>query len=95
MEAQGLVRGGRFVAGVYGEQYARPEAVEALRKTRRTEKKGEIVRISAVDPLNIAGTVIPGPRITAIHTNTVVYRDGLPIDPAEVAQEPIRLAAGR
>jgi ATP-dependent Lhr-like helicase len=103
MEAQGLVRGGRFVAGVYGEQYARPEAVEALRKARRTEKKGEIVRLSAVDPLNIVGTVIPvarpdgrpSGRITAIHTNTVVYRDGLPIDPAEVAQEPIRLAAGR
>jgi ATP-dependent Lhr-like helicase len=103
MEAQGLVRGGRFVAGVYGEQYARPEAVEALRKARRTEKKGEIVRLSAVDPLNIVGTVIPvarpdgrpSGRITAIHTNTVVYRDGLPIASAEVAQEPIRLAAGR
>ena len=103
MEAQGLVRGGRFVAGVYGEQYARPEAVEALRKTRRAANKlalsgaagGEIVRISAVDPLNLTGTVIPGARIPAVHTNTVIYRDGLPIDPAEVAQEPIRLAAGR
>jgi ATP-dependent Lhr-like helicase len=95
MEAQGLVRGGRFVAGVYGEQYARPEAVEALRKVRRVEKKGEVVPISAVDPLNLTGGVIPGARVPALHTNVVVYRDGLPIDPAEAAQEPIRLAAGR
>jgi ATP-dependent Lhr-like helicase len=95
MEAQGLLRGGRFVAGVYGEQYARPEAVEALRKVRRMEKKGEIVRLSGVDPLNLTGGVIPGARVPALHTNVVVYRDGLPIDPAEVAPEPIRLAAGR
>jgi ATP-dependent Lhr-like helicase len=95
MEAQGVIRGGRFVAGVYGEQYARPEAVEALRKVRRIEKKGDVVRVSAVDPLNLTGTVVPGARIPAVHTNSVLYRDGLPIDPAEVAQEPLRLAVGR
>jgi ATP-dependent Lhr-like helicase len=94
MEAQGLVRGGRFVAGVYGEQYARPEAVEALRRTRRTEKKGEVVRVSAVDPLNLTGTVIPGARVPALHTNAVLYRDGLPIDASELpAAEPVRLLA--
>jgi ATP-dependent Lhr-like helicase len=94
MEAQGLVRGGRFVAGVYGEQYARPEAVEALRRARRTEKKGEIVRVSAVDPLNLTGTVIPGARVPAVHTNAVLYRDGLPIDPLELpSPEPVRLLA--
>jgi ATP-dependent Lhr-like helicase len=96
MEAQGVVRGGRFVAGVYGEQYARPEAVEALRRARRTEKKGEIVRVSAVDPLNLTGTVIPGARVPSVHTNAVLYRDGLPIDASELAvPEPVRpLAVG-
>jgi len=94
MEARGSVRGGRFVAGFYGEQYARPEAVESLRKVRRMEKKGEIVRISAVDPLNLTGTITPGPRVTSVHTRSVLYRDGVPIDPAEVGQGPIRLAAG-
>jgi ATP-dependent Lhr-like helicase len=94
MEAQGLVRGGRFVAGVYGEQYARPEAVEALRRARRTEKKGEVVRVSAVDPLNLTGTVIPGARVPAVHTNTVFFRDGLPIEASELpSAEPVRLLA--
>jgi ATP-dependent Lhr-like helicase len=85
MEAQGLVRGGRFVAGVYGEQYARPEAVEALRKVRRAEKTGEIVRISAVDPLNLTGIIFPGPRTPSVHTNAVFYRDGIPLTDEEAA----------
>jgi len=78
------VRGGRFVAGFYGEQYARPEAVDALRRLRRTEKRGEVVRLSAVDPLNLAGILTPGPRLPAVHTRAVVYRDGLP----EAAEAP-------
>ncbi len=79
MEARGTARGGRFVAGVYGEQYARPEAVESLRKVRRSEKKGELVRVSAVDPLNLAGIVTPGPRVPARHTEAIIYRDGVPL----------------
>jgi ATP-dependent Lhr-like helicase len=86
MEARGSVRGGRFVAGFYGEQYARPEAVESLRKVRRMEKKGELVRISAVDPLNLTGTITPGPRVTAVHTRHVLYRDGVPLTDEEAAQ---------
>ena len=78
LEARGLVRGGRFVAGFYGEQYARPEAVESLRRVRRTEKQEELVQVSAVDPLNLAGILTPGPLVPAIHTNGVTYRDGLP-----------------
>ena len=78
LEARGLVRGGRFVAGFYGEQYARPEAVESLRRVRRMEPEDEQVLVSAVDPLNLAGILTPAPRIPAIHTNVVVYRDGLP-----------------
>ena len=90
MEARGLVRGGRFVAGFYGEQYARPEAVESLRRVRRMERQGETVLVSAVDPLNLAGILTPGPRVPAIHTNVVTYRDGLPA-PATAPE----LAAGR
>ena len=86
MEARGSVRGGRFVAGFYGEQYARPEAVESLRKVRRMEKKGELVRISAVDPLNLTGTITPGPRVTAVHTRHVLYRDGVPLSEEEAAR---------
>lgn len=80
MEARGLVRGGRFVAGFYGEQYARPEPVESLRRVRRTERKGDELLLSAVDPLNLAGVLTPGARITSIHTNSVLFRDGLPSD---------------
>jgi ATP-dependent Lhr-like helicase len=78
MEARGLVRGGRFVAGFYGEQYARPEAVESLRRVRRAERRDEQVLVSAVDPLNLAGILTPGARITAVHTNMVSFHDGLP-----------------
>jgi ATP-dependent Lhr-like helicase len=86
MEARGQIRGGRFVAGVYGEQYARPEAVEALRRIRRTDKAGEIVRVSAVDPLNLAGIITPGPRVPAVHTRSVVFRDGVPLGDEEAAE---------
>jgi ATP-dependent Lhr-like helicase len=86
MEARGSVRGGRFVAGFYGEQYARPEAVESLRKVRRAEKKGELVRISAVDPLNLTGSITPGARVPALHTRHVLYRDGVPLSDDEAAQ---------
>ncbi len=94
MEARGTVRGGRFVAGFYGEQYARPEAVESLRKVRRAEKKGELVRVSAVDPLNLVGILTPGPRITALHTKTVVYRDGVPLSEEEATHLAEEVGAG-
>src|SRR5207249_11248466 len=86
MEARGSVRGGRFVAGFYGEQHARPEAVESLRKVRRMEKKGELVRVSAVDPLNLTGNITPGARVTAVHTRSVLYRDGVPLTDVEAAE---------
>ncbi|MGH7487785.1 MAG: Lhr family helicase, partial [bacterium] len=78
MEARGLVRGGRFVAGFYGEQYARPEAVESLRRARRAERNDDQVHVSAVDPLNLAGILTPGARIPAVSTKGVLFRDGLP-----------------
>jgi len=82
LEARGTARGGRFVTGIVGEQYALPEAVEGVRHTRRLERTGEIVCLAAVDPLNLVGILTPGPRVPALGTNTVVYHDGLPIGAA-------------
>jgi ATP-dependent Lhr-like helicase len=79
LEARGEIRGGRFVAGVTGEQFALPEAVAALRAARRREASGELVSISGADPLNLAGVLMPGPRVAALTRNRVVYRDGIPV----------------
>ena len=79
MEARGTARGGRFVTGFVGEQYALPDAVEALRNTRRRERTGEMVRVAAVDPLNLTGVITPGPRVPAVRGNVVIYCDGLPV----------------
>jgi hypothetical protein len=66
--------------GVFvGEQFAAPEALEALRAIRREEPSGQIVRISACDPLNLVGIITPGPRIPAVPGHHVTYRDGVPI----------------
>lgn len=80
LEARGLVRGGRFVSGFIGEQYALPGAVEALREVRRRERTGELVRINACDPLNLAGIITPGPKIPALRTNFILFKDGVPVD---------------
>ena len=71
MEARGEIRGGRFVAGFLGEQFARPDAVEALRATRRMDATGRPLNIAAADPLNIAGIVTPGPRVSALAAQVV------------------------
>jgi len=80
MEARGTIRGGRFVNGFSGEQYAVPEAVEALRAVRKQERTGETITLSAADPLNLVGIVLPGPRVPALRSNTVTYVDGVPED---------------
>ena len=79
MEARGEIRGGRFVNGVWGEQYALGEAVTLLRSIRRKEKQGTLVAISAADPLNLVGIITPGRRIPGITNNRILYRDGEPI----------------
>jgi ATP-dependent Lhr-like helicase len=79
LEARGLVRGGRFVTGFTGEQFALPEAIPALRRVRAKPDEGALVRVSAADPLNLVGILTPGPRVPAGHTRWVVFRDGLPI----------------
>ncbi|HEV8132124.1 MAG TPA: hypothetical protein VGQ81_12790 [Acidobacteriota bacterium] len=78
-EARGQIRGGRFVAGFIGEQFALPEAVEALRAMRRTSAQGQFLKVSACDPLNLVGILTPGPRVTAVSGNWVIYRDGVPV----------------
>ena len=80
LEMRGELRGGRLVAGFVGEQFASPEALEALRAVRRSPRAGEVVGLCACDPLNLVGIVTPGARIPATLSNTVVYRDGVPVD---------------
>ena len=79
LEARGEVRGGRFVSGFAGEQFALPEAVGSLRAARRAEPTGDLLAVSAADPLNLAGIITPGERIPAVPSNRVVYRDGVPV----------------
>ena len=76
MEARGTIRGGRFVAGFSGEQYAHPDAVDMLRAVRKQRLSGQLVRLSATDPLNLTAIVLPGPRVPAIPANSVTYVDG-------------------
>ena len=76
IEARGDIRGGRFVAGVTGEQFALPQAVVQLRDTRRASTAGELVMVSGADPLNLVGTLLPGARVPALTGNRVLYRDG-------------------
>lgn len=78
MEARGEARGGRFVEGLSGEQFALPEAVGALREARRNESM-ELVMLSAADPLNLVGIVTPGPRLPAIPGHRLLLRNGVPI----------------
>jgi len=84
MEAQGEIRGGRFVSGFVGEQFARPEAVELLREIRRDQNVGDAPNVSAADPLNLGGIITPGPRVSPLSGLVVplwqdaepdVYRD--------------------
>ena len=79
MEARGEIRGGRFVGGFVGEQFALPEAVEALRNTIKQEPFGQPVVVSACDPLNLVGILTPGERVPAILGNKIVFKDGVPL----------------
>jgi ATP-dependent Lhr-like helicase len=76
MEARGTIRGGRFVTGFSGEQFAHPDALDVLRTVRKQRPTGQPVRLSAADPLNLTAIVLPGPRVPAIPTNSVTLIDG-------------------
>jgi ATP-dependent Lhr-like helicase len=79
LEARGEIRGGRFVSGMSGEQFAAPGAVERLRETRRSSPNGRLLTINAADPLNLTGVITAGPRVRAVTANRIAYRDGIPL----------------
>ena len=79
LEARGEIRGGRFVAGVAGEQFALPEAIGLLREMRRRAPDGAFISLSGADPLNLVGVLNPGARLPALTGSRVLYRDGLPL----------------
>ena len=79
LEARGEIRGGRFVGGFSGEQFATADAVHLLRSVRRTAADGSMISLSAADPLNMLGIVLPGGRLSPAASNRILYRDGIPI----------------
>jgi ATP-dependent Lhr-like helicase len=79
LEARGEIRGGRFVTGFGGEQFALPDAVGRLRAVRKLEKSGELALVSGADPLNLVGVLTPDARVTAIAQNRVLFRDGVAV----------------
>ncbi|MCB0995367.1 MAG: DEAD/DEAH box helicase [Acidimicrobiales bacterium] len=79
LEDRGLVRGGRFVSGLVGEQFALPDAVDELRSTSRLPRDQTAVTVCAVDPLNLTGSLLPGPRTPSVRTRHVTYVDGVPV----------------
>jgi ATP-dependent Lhr-like helicase len=91
LEDRGEIRGGRFIAGFVGEQFALPHAVESLRAMRNLPAHGETVTVSAADPLNLVGILVPGERVPAIGGRIVTYRDGVPV--TDVERSPGALAA--
>lgn len=91
LEARGAIRGGRFISGFTGEQFALPEALDTLARVRRKPRDGERVRVCGSDPLNLVGILTPGARVPALRTREVVYLDGLPLELADA--ESARIAA--
>jgi len=79
LEARGEIRGGRFIAGVSGEQFALPEAVASMRRVRREPGDGALIALAASDPANLLGTVVNGPKVPRVAGSRVLYCDGVPI----------------
>lgn len=79
LEARGEIRGGRFVNGPVGEQFALPEAIGLLREVRQRPRDGTLVRVAATDPLNLAGLLGTGPRVAAVTGARVLYCDGVAV----------------
>jgi ATP-dependent Lhr-like helicase len=84
LEDRGEIRGGRFLSGFIGEQFALPVAVDSLRATRNLPRENQVVSVSAADPLNLVGILVPGERVAAISGNSVTYVDGVPSETAAV-----------
>ena len=84
LEDRGEIRGGRFIDGFLGEQFALPMAVESIRAMRKLEPAQGTITLSAADPLNLVGILVPGDRVPAISGNSVTFRDGAAIPVPEV-----------
>jgi ATP-dependent Lhr-like helicase len=95
LEARGEIRGGRFVSGFVGEQYALPEAVDLLRAVRRSHSETKTVIVSSADPLNLVGILTPGSRISPYSNQAIVYRDGVPVDVGPLGAVRSRLQSGQ
>jgi ATP-dependent Lhr-like helicase len=80
LEARGEIRGGRFIGGFIGEQFALAEAVDGLRAVRRQPQEPETAVVAAADPLNLVGILTPGPRISPFARQVIVYRSGVPVE---------------
>jgi ATP-dependent Lhr-like helicase len=80
LEARGEIRGGRFIRGFAGEQFALPEAIDILRSVRRSQPQSEAVMISSADPLNLVGILTPGSRVSPYSSQTIAYSNGVPIE---------------
>ncbi len=91
LEARGEVRGGRFVGGFSGEQYALPEAIGLLRSARKDGERGQLIAVSGADPLNLVGAIVPGEPVPAFATNRVLYRDGIPVAVREGESRSVRV----
>jgi ATP-dependent Lhr-like helicase len=90
LEDRGEIRGGRFVDGFLGEQFALPVAVESVRAMRSLPLGGGTLTLSAADPLNLVGILVPGERVPAISGRTVSYRDGVAVEAVPAAESPAR-----
>jgi ATP-dependent Lhr-like helicase len=94
LEARGEIRGGRFVEGFTGEQFALPEAVEALRTLRRKHEGQEMVLIAAADPLNLVGILTPGSRVSPMAGQAILFVDGVPVEVGELHSLRAKLRRG-
>src|SRR5256714_5598464 len=94
LEDRGEIRGGRFVDGFMGEQFALPVAVESVRAMRSLPLSGDTMTLSAADPLNLVGILVPGERVPAISGKTVSFRDGVAVSPELGVSAGSELAAG-
>ncbi len=80
LDARGEIRGGRFVSGFLGEQFALPHAVDSLRLIRKEEETEETITISSADPLNLTGIILPGDKITSNTKKIITLKNGIPLD---------------
>jgi ATP-dependent Lhr-like helicase len=94
LEDRGEVRGGRFISNFLGEQFALPAAVESLRAARHRQPTGESITVSAADPLNLVGVIVPGERVPANSGRLVTFRDGVAV-PSEELTNVVRLPVAR